>query len=147
MSETSPLIMVIDDSADVLQVLTLLLRSRGYQIMTAPGGEEALRQMRERQPDLILCDIMMPGIDGVELCNAFDELNDPIDQRARFEEQAKFGEKGDPDAMPFDEDFVEALEYGMPPTVGFGLSERVFSFLVDKPIRDCVFFPIVREKK
>ena len=84
--------------------------------------------------------------DGVELCNAFDELNDPADQKARFLEQANFHKQGDADAMPYDEDYIEALEHGLPPTVGFGLSERVFSFLVDRPIRDCVFFPIVRAK-
>ncbi|MFH1896459.1 MAG: lysine--tRNA ligase [bacterium] len=83
---------------------------------------------------------------GVELCNAFDELNDPLDQKERFLEQVGFQKQGDTEAMLFDKDYVEALEYGMPPTVGFGLSERVFSFLIDKPIRDCVFFPIVRPK-
>jgi len=84
--------------------------------------------------------------DGVELCNAFDELNDPMDQKERFLEQTSFKKQGDKEAMPFDKDYIEALEHGMPPTVGFGFSERVFSFLVDKPIRDCVFFPIVKGK-
>lgn len=81
---------------------------------------------------------------GTELSNGYSELNDPIDQRARFEEQAKLRAAGDEEAQMMDEDFVEALEYGMPPTAGFGMSERVFSFLVDKPIRETVFFPTMK---
>jgi lysyl-tRNA synthetase, class II len=80
-----------------------------------------------------------------ELCNAFSELNDPIDQKNRFLEQAKAREAGDVEAMAMDEDFVEALEYGMPPAFGFGFSERFFSFLMDRSIRECVIFPPVKE--
>lgn len=81
-----------------------------------------------------------------ELCNAFGELNDPIDQKERFEEQMKAREAGDKEAQMFDEDFVEALEYGMPPAFGMGFSERLFSFIMDKSIRETVIFPMMREK-
>ena len=82
-----------------------------------------------------------------ELCNAFAELNDPIDQKARFEEQMKLREEGDSEAQMIDEDFVEALEYGMPNAFGFGLSERLFSFLLDKSVRECVIFPGMKAKE
>jgi lysyl-tRNA synthetase, class II len=84
---------------------------------------------------------------GSELGNGWAELNDPEDQRRRFEEQMKLREAGDKEAQRLDEDFIEALEYGMPPTAGFGLSERIFSVLVDKPIRETVFFPSMRRKE
>lgn len=83
---------------------------------------------------------------GSELCNGFSELNDPADQRARFEEQAKLREAGDSEAMMLDEDFIIALSYGMPPAAGFGFSERLFAFIVDKPIRETVIFPPMRSK-
>ena len=83
---------------------------------------------------------------GTELGKGFSELNDPMDQRQRFEEQTKLREAGDKEAQRMDEDFVEALEYGMPPTAGFGMSERLFAFLIDKPVRETVFFPLMRPK-
>lgn len=88
-----------------------------------------------------------PVAAGTELGNGWAELNDPEDQRRRFEEQMKLREAGDKEAQRLDEDFVEALEYGMPPTAGFGLSERLFSVLMDKPIRETVFFPSMRRKE
>ena len=81
---------------------------------------------------------------GTELGKGFSELNDPVDQRRRFEEQAKLGEAGDKEAQRMDEDFVETLEYGMPPTAGFGMSERFFAFLMDRPVREVVFFPLMK---
>lgn len=83
---------------------------------------------------------------GTELGKGFSELNDPLDQRERFEEQMKLREAGDIEAQRLDEDFVEALEYGMPPTAGFGISERLFAILMDKPVRETVFFPLMRPK-
>lgn len=83
---------------------------------------------------------------GTELGKGFSELNDPLDQRQRFEEQMKLREKGDKEAQMLDEEFLIALEYGMPPTAGFGISERLFSILMDKPVRECVFFPLMRKK-
>lgn len=81
-----------------------------------------------------------------ELCNAFAELNDPIEQKQRFEQQMKLREEGDSEAQMIDEDFVEALEYGMPPAFGFGFSERLFAFIMNKSVRECVTFPPVKEK-
>lgn len=89
-------------------------------------------------------------IAGSEIGKGYSELNDPMDQEERFIEQVKLKEKGDTEAQEHDKDFVEALKYGMPPTCGFGVSERLFSYLIDKPIRECVIFPLVRpleEKK
>ncbi|HPN54943.1 MAG TPA: lysine--tRNA ligase [Candidatus Moranbacteria bacterium] len=81
-----------------------------------------------------------------ELCNAFAELNDPIEQKKRFEEQMQARAAGDKEAQMMDEDFVEALEYGMPPAFGLGFSERFFSFLMNKSIRECVIFPHMKTK-
>lgn len=83
-------------------------------------------------------------IAGSELGNGYSELNDPIDQAERFAEQVRMREAGDTEAQMHDRDFVEALEHGMPPTTGFGLSERVFAFLENKPVRECVLFPLLR---
>lgn len=83
-------------------------------------------------------------IAGSENGNGYSELNDPIDQAERFEAQEKMRKKGDQEAQMEDNDFVRALEYGMPPTSGFGVSERLFSFLAGKPIRETVFFPLLR---
>jgi len=81
-----------------------------------------------------------------ELGKGFSELNDPLDQRARFEEQAALRAAGDREAQRPDEDFLEALEYGMPPAAGFGFSERLFAVLADKPIREIIFFPSMKQK-
>lgn len=86
---------------------------------------------------------------GAELGNGFSELNDPIDQRERFEYQQKLRDAGDKEAEMMDQDFVEALEYGMPPTAGFGIGlDRIFSILTNsKSIRNVVFFPTVANNK
>lgn len=84
---------------------------------------------------------------GSELGKGFSELNDPIDQRERFEEQMRLREAGDEEAQMMDTDFVEALEYGMPPAAGFGISERLFAMLVDKPVREMVFFPTMKPEE
>ena len=86
-------------------------------------------------------------IAGSEVGNGFSELNDPIDQRERFELQQKLIEKGDAEAMQPEWEFVEMLEHGMPPTCGFGFGERFFAFLVDKPIRETQLFPLMRPKE
>ncbi|MDO8515640.1 MAG: lysine--tRNA ligase [bacterium] len=84
---------------------------------------------------------------GTELCKGFSELNDPIDQRKRFLDQMALREAGDTEAQRLDEDFVEALEYGMPPAAGIGVSERLFAVLMDKPVREMVIFPLMRREE
>ena len=85
-----------------------------------------------------------PIIAGSEVGNGFSELNDPLDQRARFEAQQELLEKWDDEAMMPEWDFVEMLEHGMPPTCGFGFGERFFAFLEDKPLRECQYFPFMK---
>jgi lysyl-tRNA synthetase, class II len=81
---------------------------------------------------------------GSEVGNGYSELNDPIDQEERFNNQRELGKAGDTEAMEHDESFVEALKYGMPPACGFGVSERFFSFMMGRPIRECVMFPLMK---
>lgn len=85
-------------------------------------------------------------IAGSEMGKGFSELNDPQDQRARFEEQQKMRDAGDDEAQRLDEDYVQAMEYGMPPAFGFGVSERLFSFLEGRPVHEAQLFPLLRPK-
>ncbi|MDC3133433.1 lysine--tRNA ligase [Bacteroidota bacterium] len=88
-------------------------------------------------------------VNGKELANAYSELNDPIDQKERFEEQVKLAEKGDDEAMFIDLDFIRALEYGMPPTSGMGIGiDRLVMFLCNQPsIQEVLFFPQMKPEK
>ncbi len=88
-------------------------------------------------------------VNGKELANAYSELNDPIDQRARFEEQLRLSEKGDDEAMFIDQDFLRALEYGMPPTSGMGIGmDRLTMLLTGQTtIQEVLLFPLMRPEK
>lgn len=104
-----------------------------------------LSKARTDNPELT--ERFQPLLAGSEVGNGFSELNDPVDQRQRFEIQEKLIDRGDKEAMMPEWEFVEMLEHGMPPTCGFGFGERLFAFFVDKPIRETQLFPLMRPKK
>lgn len=91
-------------------------------------------------------EMFQPILAGSEVGRGYSELNDPLDQKARFDEQKKLLAAGDEEAMMPDEEFVEMLEYGMPPACGFGFGERLFAILEDKPVRETQLFPLMRPK-
>ena len=113
-------------------------------LVNQPVEVSPLAKRQEKNPKLVERFQVITA--GSENGNGYSELNDPIDQEKRFKEQAALREAGDPEAQMHDEEFVEALRHGMPPTCGFGVSERLFSFLMDKPIRECVLFPLLKPK-
>lgn len=114
-------------------------------LINPPVDVEPLAKRLEGHPDRVERFQVLAG--GTELGKGFSELNDPLDQRARFEEQMKLREAGDKEAQMLDEDFLEALEYGMPPAAGFGMSERFFAVLADKPVRETTLFPLMKEEQ
>ncbi|MCX6759868.1 MAG: lysine--tRNA ligase, partial [Candidatus Nealsonbacteria bacterium] len=114
-------------------------------LINVPAIIEPLAKRMEKNPKLV--QRFQVILAGSENGKGYSELNDPIDQAYRLAEQQKLRDAGDLEAQRYDKDFVEALEYGMPPTCGFGVSERLFSFLMDKPSRDCQIFPLVRPKE
>ncbi len=113
-------------------------------VVGIPITVSPLAKRDQKHPEL--AQRFQPILAGSEVGNGYSELNDPIDQAERFRQQSKLREQGDDEAQMFDEEFVEALEYGMPPTCGFGMSERVFSFLMDKNIRECQIFPLMKPR-
>lgn len=112
-----------------------------------PKAISPLAKSREDNPDI--ADRFEPYIVGREIGNAFSELNDPFDQKERFEEQVRQREAGDEEAFMMDEDYVRALEYGMPPTggLGIGIDRLVMLFTNSQSIRDTILFPLMRPDK
>ncbi len=110
-----------------------------------PLDVSPLTKQHRKLPDLV--ERFQPFIGGLECGNAYTELNDPLDQRARFEDQARQRLQGDDEAQVFDEDFLEALEVGMPPTSGVGLGiDRLAMLMADQEsIRDVILFPTLRK--
>ncbi len=107
--------------------------------LVAPLSQELESDPRKTQTLQVI-------IAGSEIGRAHGELHNPLDQAERFAVQEQLIERGDEEAMMPDHEFVEMLEYGMPPTFGFGFGERLFTFLVDKPIREAQLFPLMRPK-
>lgn len=116
-------------------------------IMDYPVEMSPLTKKHRSKPSLVERFELM--INGKELANAYSELNDPIDQRARFEEQVKLMERGDDEAMFIDHDFLRALEYGMPPVSGIGIGiDRLAMLMTNQPsIQEVLFFPQMRPEK
>ena len=113
-------------------------------LVGVPVYLEPLAKRFSQNPETV--ERMQVIIAGSEVGKGFSELNDPQDQRVRFEEQQKMRDEGDPEAQRLDENYIRAMEYGMPPAFGFGVSERLFAFLENKPAHEAQLFPLLRPK-
>ena len=114
-------------------------------LVGVPVYLEPLAKRSKENPDVV--ERFQVIIAGSEVGKGFSELNDPLDQRARFEEQQRMRDEGDDEAQRLDEEYLQAMEYGMPPLFGFGVSERLFAFLENKPIHETQLFPLLRPKQ
>ncbi len=116
-----------------------------HHVLVAPLAKKMTTKDPNNATDKV--QMFQPIIAGSEVGRGYSELNDPIDQAKRFEEQKKLIESGDEEAMMPDPEFVEMLEHGMPPACGFGFGERLFAILSDKPLRELQTFPLMRPKE
>jgi lysyl-tRNA synthetase class 2 len=115
-------------------------------VMDHPAAVSPLARRKDSQPDLV--DRFELFVDGREICNAFSELNDPDDQAERFLDQVKRKSRGEDETMDYDEDYIRALQHGMPPAAGFGMGiDRFLMMLTGAPsIRDVIAFPLLRKE-
>lgn len=113
-------------------------------LIGVPVYMEPLAKKSEKDPRVV--ERFQVVLGGSEMGKGFSELNDPVDQAERFAHQQSLREAGDDEAQMADDSYVEALEYGMPPTFGFGVSERLFSFLEGVSVREGQIFPLMRPK-
>jgi lysyl-tRNA synthetase class 2 len=122
----------------------MLPRDRPSFVVDFPIEVSPLARKRDGEPRL--ADRFEAFAGGFEIANAFTELNDPRDQESRFRAQVEAGKRGNEEAMPYDRDFVRALEHGMPPTAGEGVGiDRLVMLFTDSPsIRDVILFPLLR---
>jgi lysyl-tRNA synthetase, class II len=114
-------------------------------LVGVPVYLEPLAKRTPGQPEIV--ERFQVILAGSEMGKGFSELNDPLDQRGRFEEQQKLRDAGDDEAQRLDDEYVRAMEYGMPPSFGFGLSERLFSFLENRSAHETQIFPLLRPKQ
>ncbi len=114
-------------------------------LVGVPAYLEPLAKRDARNPDTV--ERLQVIMAGSEMGKGYSELNDPQDQRARFEEQQALRDQGDDEAQRLDEEYVRAMEYGMPPAFGFGVSERLFAFLENRPIHTTQLFPLLRPRE